>query len=1226
MSQSGSWVVKGIDQRAREAAREAAVSEGLTLGEYLDRLMTATENPQPNEVPARPDARRPKSESATDALEKLTRRIEASEARSALAITGMDNTISDLVDRLENTQQTTAAIAGHVEGMIDQLRETHEALKQKVRRLEEDDDAQQENLEALKALESALGKLASHVYEENELAQQETHAIKGRVESGFMDIIERVEAMETRVETGLSDAAKQVKDGVEQAALRAAGTARHLSERMSDLEAGVQGRLSKFDAQTDRFVAVETRLEAVETDVSGALDSADTRFGQIQERLSRAETTTDAALKNLESSFSSLDERIDSVASKIDPDLAGRLRSEFEARFEDLMASVRETVDTVRHELAEEVHRAAVAPAETAISEMKETLGSLQERLEASEERIEAGEARVQAGEERQAEAIEKVSQQVTALNETFDTRLGEVEAKSDSAASEAVREEIERLGKTVSERIDELADDLTQRVADSESRSAEAIEQIGDQVAAATNRLQARQSEAIRTLAEQVDENRRKADAALSDALASVTERLERMQTEAGESLSPVQKAIALLAARLETLEDSTNPPEPEPDVTAYAAEEDVSGSDDDPETDLSFEEFDEFGEFGDFGAFESLDEIEEADTSVKPAFAMPAGMPAEAPAAPEDEPAFEAADESVTDEAEFDPLADLDDDAVAFEAEDDYAGTDVATDAGDFEEFEAGIESWDAAPEAESEAAPEDDLAETTDTSFEDDFDAIRAAVEGLSFAHEEAQQAAKAAVDEDAQELADRLSEDEETAIDPLDALEGLDEAHTEARESDIFDDEEFEALDLPSAEEAPMAEADAEPAPDKPLDTDTADYLTRARKAAMAANFGKSATAQFRGTGRPATQVVSGGSSRLPLIAAASAVAIAGVAAGGYLYLRGKQDAPVQPAPAGTYVDPGAPDASPASLSTAAGTTATEEDLFDVPSTADMEEDLFGGAPDAAAVQYAPVPPAVTVEAAAASGNYIAQYQLAQDKLAAGDYAEGADLMRKSAQKGLPVAQYALAKLHEKGTGVPKDLTLAREWTEKAAHGGNVKAMHDLAVFMAEGDGGEQTYAGAVEWFRKGAEYGVVDSQYNLGVLYEQGLGISPNLTESLFWFDVAARNGDGGAPARMAQLIERVSPEAAADARSRAASWQPSTANSIANGRFGAQPWNMGNPLQVQAIQKALNALGYDAGAADGIMGSGTAQAIRDYQRTNGLGISGTVTPELIETLNAGATM
>ncbi len=118
--------------------------------------------------------------------------------------------------------------------------------------------------------------------------------------------------------------------------------------------------------------------------------------------------------------------------------------------------------------------------------------------------------------------------------------------------------------------------------------------------------------------------------------------------------------------------------------------------------------------------------------------------------------------------------------------------------------------------------------------------------------------------------------------------------------------------------------------------------------------------------------------------------------------------------------------------------------------------------------------------------------------------------------------------------------------------------------------------------------------------------------------------MANRNGDGGAPAKISELIERVSPEAAAQARSRAASWQPAAANAIANGRFGAQPWNIGNPLQVQAVQKALNALGYAAGTPDGIMGNGTAMAIRDYQRANGLPVTGTVTAELIDRLNAGA--
>lgn len=1201
MSQSGTGAAKGIDQRAREAAREAARSEGLTLGEYLDRLMkVSAEGRQPNEVPGPADARRPRSGSENDALERLTRRIEATEARSAMAITSMDDTIHDLVGRLEDTQQTTAAIAGHVEGVIDQLRDTHNALKQKVRRLEED-DSQQDNLEAMKALESALGKLASHVYEESELAEQETQAIKGRVESGFMDIIERVEAMETRVETSRTDTAEQIKQGVEQAALRAAGVARQVSERMDGLETEVQERLEAVSDRAERLEATETRMEAIETDVSGALDSLDMRFDQIQNRLTRAESTTDSALKNLETTVSSLDERIGDVASKVNPDLADQLRAEFEARFEDMMSSVRETVDTVRKELAEEITRTATNSGEEAVAEVKETLSGMQERMEASEE--------------RQANAIEKVSEQVGTLNETFDTRLREVEERSDAATGEAVRDEIERLGKTVSDRIDDLAEDLTQRVNDGEARSAEAIEQIGDQVAAANNRLQLRQNEAIKSLAEQVDENRKKADARLSDALAGVSERLEQMQSQANESVSPVQKAIAMLAARLESLEENTPPPGAPVNLDSVPAS--LADMDIDPLSDSQFEafdspsEFDSFEEFDTFEAFSDFD-TDEPSPQVEPALTLPE---AQDPLQPADQPDMAPAGSA--------PETSEEDNGVAFEVED----TEGVADEGDSDVFEAGLESWD--------SESDDDIQAETAEAFEDDFDAIRAAVEGLSFATLEAE--ADAETDADQDEATDLFAEEsEDDVIDPLEALEGLedlDEAHTETRESDIFDDEEFEAIDLPAVEssedeaevvldaEPETAEEQAGEETGKQLDADTADYLTRARKAAMAASFGKGSAQTANASGRPLVRMTSaGGSSRLPLIAAASAVAVAGVAAGGYLYIRGKQEAPVQSAPASTYVDPGSPDTAAASL-------ATSEDVAvaDDQSAASIEEDLFGEpATPPAQAQYAPIPPVVTVQAAAASGNYIAQYQLAQEKLTSGDYTDGAALMRKAAQKGLPIAQYALAKLHERGTGVPKDLSLAREWTEKAAAGGNVKAMHDLAVFMAEGEGGEQTYAGAVEWFRKGAEYGVVDSQYNLGVLYEQGLGISPNLTESLFWFDVANRNGDGGAPAKIAELIERVSSEAAAQARSRAATWQPATANAIANGRFGAQPWNMGNPLQVQAIQKALNALGYAAGTPDGIMGDGTATAIRDYQLSKNLAVTGTVTAGLIDALNAGA--
>ena len=130
MSQSGSWGKFSTDQRARDAAREAAMAEGITLGEYLNRLLTTVDEPQPGETPysytrrtgvpqpPMPQAQAYAPVQAPDpaaTLDRLTRRIEATEARSTLAINGIDHTVLGLVARLQNTEQTTAAIAGHVE-------------------------------------------------------------------------------------------------------------------------------------------------------------------------------------------------------------------------------------------------------------------------------------------------------------------------------------------------------------------------------------------------------------------------------------------------------------------------------------------------------------------------------------------------------------------------------------------------------------------------------------------------------------------------------------------------------------------------------------------------------------------------------------------------------------------------------------------------------------------------------------------------------------------------------------------------------------------------------------------------------------------------------------------------------------------------------------------------------------------------------------------------------
>ena len=262
MSQTGPWSVKGIDQRARDAAREAAHAEGITLGEYLNRLLMSVESSKPNEVAAPFEHRRPAPNAANDTIDKLTRRIEATEARSTLAITGMDHTILGLVARLEDAEQSSSTVASRVDGFIEELQETYAALQAKVQKLE-DDDSSRENLEALKSLEQALGKLASHVFEENELAQNEALAVKGRVETGFAELNDRVEGMEVKVEKTLAETASRIDTAVSEAEQRAETQSREFTDRLSDLETHVNLKLSGIDRTEERLSAAEARMSEI---------------------------------------------------------------------------------------------------------------------------------------------------------------------------------------------------------------------------------------------------------------------------------------------------------------------------------------------------------------------------------------------------------------------------------------------------------------------------------------------------------------------------------------------------------------------------------------------------------------------------------------------------------------------------------------------------------------------------------------------------------------------------------------------------------------------------------------------------------------------------------------------------------------------------------------------------------------------------------------------------
>ncbi|MGA1342875.1 MAG: peptidoglycan-binding protein [Hyphomonas sp.] len=1162
MSQSGSWGKLSTDQRARDAAREAAMAEGITLGEYLNRLLTTVDEPQPGETPYSytrrtgiPQPPMPPAQAYEPArtpdpaatLDRITRRIEATEARSALTINGMDHTVHGLVARLQSTEQTTAAIAGHVEGLIEEMRQTHETLQTKVRRLEQDDRGQH-SIEALRALESALGKLATHVFEEGELTQNETAAIKGRVEAGFADLSERVEGMEVRVDRTLSDAAARVERAVEQAELRAQGTTRLLGERMTTLESQLQERLS--DAAPS-----EARLSAVEADVSGALNSMESTLLRIQDRLNRAENSTDTALKSLEQTFAHLDERIESVAAQVDPELASRLKAEFEQRFEDLTRSVRNAVDSVRLDLATEITKAAAGQAE-----------KLEEHLRT----------------------------EVSGLK----TRLAEVEAREPADLSSTLQEEIGRLGSQVAERIDALAAHVEDRIEESELRSADAIEQVGEQVTVAAVRLQKRQDEALTALAQDIDGMRKASDARLSDALASVSERLERMQAQSSDSLSPVQRAIAALATRLESLEAFTTPPHVKPRPAAL-----------EPEFSPAFA--------AEPGPGQARDRRKSIFANI------------------DDNDAFEAGVES------WEVIAAKEDEG-PYKSDLDGVEPPVQAARGDMNTYTTDLASADAGP---GDPGAFDPIAE---------LDAFGSLDDSLEGSHAETRESD---IFDDEPDFTRTLAETESSP--PLNASE--DEATADylarARRAAMIAAGQASRSKGRTAPVTKMGQT-ARPG------NGTKVPMLLAASAVVISGAGVGGFLYLRGK-QPVAPTLSGPIDTYvdPETGAASLAATTSnsprpdpvdaeqilfedeVALAAQTLLREAEPAVTAPAqPSGPAPKPivsrmpPKPELKPAaeltpeqvaikSIVTAAEAIQASNPPSPQPALPARAEDPLSEEAKVALARdtgFPTIPTIVTVEAEANAGNAVAQYQYAQVKLSEGDLETAASFLRRAAQKGIAPAQYELGKLYERGQGVEKDLIEARSLVQKAAEAGHVDAMYDYALFLAEGEGGAQSEAEVVAWFERAAERGHVDAQYNLGVVHAEGIGTDRNLAKALLWFEIAAIAGDEGAKQEVDNLRTRVSMTESLGAREAARQWKARAPDALANGKFGPQRWNTGNPLQVQAIQTALGRLGFGAGAPDGVLGPQTAEAISDYQRMEGLEETGTITPELVDHLNARA--
>ena len=491
MTAAAPWSVKGIDPKAREVAKDLARRAGMTLGEWLNRVILEDDVPEevtsedhfgarsyrgafaarasiPNSqtlsaVPlsASQDPGQPGEPGRiATVLDRLTDRIEASETRTGLAISGVEHSVRHAMARIETAEREHMAVATRFDAAAERLEAEQARAAERLRRIESE-PAGPRSAEAIRLLEARMA-----------------HA-------------EVVGAADPEV-----------------------------------LMAQVMARLGQ--------------------------------------RLGDAEARTGEALESLKGSLAALDRRIGAADGGASPDLQQRL--------EALADHLTQRVEDVRTELAERLAATGSDQVERRLSALADQLGAAEQRSAQAIETMgrevlamaQALNRRVQSAEQRSAKAIEQVGGEIARIAGVVEHRLGRV----DQLHAEA----LERLGAEIGR----ITERLTDRIMQSERRAAQAIDDVGEQVSKVTERIEQRHERAADDMAERLRQSEARMAHLLKTAQTNVGDvTLDPRPMTEDERDADFPASTAVFGPELFLRAEPATPPALDPGNPAFGAED---------------------------------------------------------------------------------------------------------------------------------------------------------------------------------------------------------------------------------------------------------------------------------------------------------------------------------------------------------------------------------------------------------------------------------------------------------------------------------------------------------------------------------------------------------------------------------------------------------------------------------------------------------------------------
>ena len=275
MTAPAPWSVKGIDPRAREVAKDLARRSGMTLGEWLNRMIVEQGGEAPEVAPGR------------------YARAEPDEPIP------LEPSVRGLLGRVERGEREQIAVAARFEQLADELRTDQMRLAERLRRMEQDSDHGSAT-EALHTLEQAVSRVAGHVYDgeartndalrdlgacfvklDGRLRQVEGRKVGGLAGEALEDVRADIESLAEDFERKLERADTIHAQSLESLGTEVARISERLAERIANAERRASMSIDEVGEQVSRVA------ERIHQRQERAADDMTERFRQTEERTAR---------------------------------------------------------------------------------------------------------------------------------------------------------------------------------------------------------------------------------------------------------------------------------------------------------------------------------------------------------------------------------------------------------------------------------------------------------------------------------------------------------------------------------------------------------------------------------------------------------------------------------------------------------------------------------------------------------------------------------------------------------------------------------------------------------------------------------------------------------------------------------------------------------------------------------------------------------------------------